>query len=211
MKENKIEKLILDLSNRWDCTPQEAVDRLNSMNESEINKLINSMTKKFKNGGFIDCLRAGGTVPQCKKCGGKAPIKADGGDKLPYYMTSKVERVFGGLSQNPKYPRKDDIDGYFSGEILPSGDTLTVVEGPYTKYEEVRPADGKGRFFNVYRKDNSDRFYDPGRKDRGWFRTKASEELVEMFNNIRSRFEGSTDKKKCGGSLPSKKKNYLKK
>ena len=48
MKENKIEKLILDLSNRWECTPQEAVDRLNSMDESEINKLINSMTKKFQ-------------------------------------------------------------------------------------------------------------------------------------------------------------------
>lgn len=53
MKENKIEKLILDLSNRWDCSPQEAVDRLNSMNESEINKLINSMTKKFDNGGYL--------------------------------------------------------------------------------------------------------------------------------------------------------------
>jgi hypothetical protein len=38
------------------------------MNESEINKLINSMTKKFKNGGFIDCLRNGGSVEKCK-CG----------------------------------------------------------------------------------------------------------------------------------------------
>ena len=48
MKENKIEKLILDLSAAWKCSPEEVVDRLNSMNESEINKLINSMTKKFK-------------------------------------------------------------------------------------------------------------------------------------------------------------------
>lgn len=54
MKETKIEKLILDLSNRWDCSPQEAVDRLNSMNESEINKLINSMTKKFQTGGIAE-------------------------------------------------------------------------------------------------------------------------------------------------------------
>lgn len=77
MKENKIEKLILDLSNRWECTPKEAVDRLNSMNESEINKLINSMTKKFKNGGFIDCLRAGGTVSKCK-CGEKVAKGATG-------------------------------------------------------------------------------------------------------------------------------------
>lgn len=45
MKENKIEKLILDLSTRWDCSPQEAVDRLNSMNESELNKLVNSVEK----------------------------------------------------------------------------------------------------------------------------------------------------------------------
>jgi hypothetical protein len=45
------------------------------MNESEINKLINSMTKKFQNGGMIDCLRAGGkTYAECKKCGGKTPI-----------------------------------------------------------------------------------------------------------------------------------------
>ena len=48
------------------------------MNESEINKLINSMTKKFKNGGFVDCLRAGGkTYAECKKCGGKTPVIKD--------------------------------------------------------------------------------------------------------------------------------------
>lgn len=83
MKENKIEKLILDLSAAWKCSPEEVADRLNSMNESEINKLINSMTKKFKNGGMIDCLRAGGSLTECKKCGGKAPIKAQGGEKIP--------------------------------------------------------------------------------------------------------------------------------
>lgn len=78
MKENKIEKLILDLSNRWDCSPQEAVDRLNSMNESEINKLINSMTKKFKNGGMIDCLRKGGSIKDCG-CGSKINKDQEGG------------------------------------------------------------------------------------------------------------------------------------
>jgi hypothetical protein len=40
------------------------------MNESEIIKLVNSMTKKFLNGGLIDCLRAGGNLTECKKCGG---------------------------------------------------------------------------------------------------------------------------------------------
>ena len=78
MKENKIEKLIFNLSNRWDCSPQEVVDRLNSMNESEINKLINSMTKKFKNGGMIDCLRKGGSIKDCS-CGSKINKDQEGG------------------------------------------------------------------------------------------------------------------------------------
>lgn len=49
------------------------------MNESEINKLINSMTKKFKNGGFIECLRHGNKIADCK-CGDK--IKAQNGTDL---------------------------------------------------------------------------------------------------------------------------------
>lgn len=77
MKENKIEKLVLDLSNRWDCSPEEVVDRLNSMNESEINKLINSMTKKFAKGGMIDCLRNGGKPKDCG-CGAKVRMGQDG-------------------------------------------------------------------------------------------------------------------------------------
>ena len=52
------------------------------MNESEINKLIEDMVKKFNNGGFIDCLRKGGTIPTCK-CGKKiSPEKAFSGTKL---------------------------------------------------------------------------------------------------------------------------------
>lgn len=84
MKETKIEKLILDLSTRWDCSPQEAVDRLNSMNESEINKLINSMTKKFKNGGMIDCLRKGGSIKDCG-CGSKIEKAQRGNPDLGKY------------------------------------------------------------------------------------------------------------------------------
>lgn len=78
MKETKIEKLILDLSTRWEVSPEEVVDRLNYMNESEINKLINSMTKKFKNGGFIDCLRNGGSIKDCG-CGSKINKDQNGG------------------------------------------------------------------------------------------------------------------------------------
>lgn len=51
------------------------------MNESEINKLINSMTKKFENGGFIDCLRNGGSVEKCK-CGCDKIAKAEDGKKV---------------------------------------------------------------------------------------------------------------------------------
>ena len=52
------------------------------MDESEINKLIEDMVKKFNNGGFIDCLRNGGTIPTCK-CGKKvSPEKAFSGTKL---------------------------------------------------------------------------------------------------------------------------------
>ena len=55
------------------------------MNESEINKLIKSMTKKFlnggvlskakfENGGIMKCLQGGKTYAECKKCGGKTPV-----------------------------------------------------------------------------------------------------------------------------------------
>lgn len=48
------------------------------MKESEINKLIKDMVKKFNNGGFIDCLRNGGTVSKCK-CGKRIGMQQDGG------------------------------------------------------------------------------------------------------------------------------------
>jgi hypothetical protein len=99
MKENKIEKLVLDLSNRWDCSPEEAVDRLNSMNESEINKLINSMTKKFNNGGFIDCLRNGGSISKCK-CGCDKIAKAQDGDKVLPQFAKIIEG--GGPENKPR-------------------------------------------------------------------------------------------------------------
>lgn len=47
------------------------------MNETEINKLFNKMVNKFQKGGFINCLRAGGTVSTCK-CGKKISIGAEG-------------------------------------------------------------------------------------------------------------------------------------
>lgn len=50
---NNLEKLITDLSNYWDISPEQVVDRLNFMNEQEINKIVDKMTKKFQSGGYL--------------------------------------------------------------------------------------------------------------------------------------------------------------
>ena len=50
---NDLEKLITDLSNYWDLSPEKVVDRLNHMNESEIKNVVNKMVKKFDGGGFM--------------------------------------------------------------------------------------------------------------------------------------------------------------
>lgn len=57
------------------------------MNESEINKLINSMTKKFKKGGLIDCLREGRKLSECKKC---APAEAVSVFRIPSLKYEEV-------------------------------------------------------------------------------------------------------------------------
>lgn len=320
MKENKIEKLILDLSNRWECTPQEAVDRLNSMNESEINKLINSMTKKFKKGGLIDCLREGRKLSECKKCApaeavsvfgipslkyeevpqnipvqmnglqsnleiGKvrtdnngaaifesnfrgvpnqivsAPTnlridesvldrvnrsrdfhnrmqaerhlvasepglasygnggsvekckcgcdkitKAEDGNALyPYHKGKFVQSV----DSNPLYPAGDG-EGQISGEIRPFGDTVIVYRTPSHIYTQTRTTDGKV-FIDHSAPHGSRRYYSPESKSRGFMRNVAPSWMVDLMNGVKEKFSTDVQTKKCGGSLPKKKKNYLKK
>ena len=61
-------------------SPEKVVDRLNFMNEQEINKIVDKMTKKFKNGGLIDCLRNGGSIKDCG-CGAKMVKAQDGTGK----------------------------------------------------------------------------------------------------------------------------------
>ena len=206
MKETKIEKLILDLSTRWECSPQEAVDRLNSMNESEINKLINSMTNKFKNGGFIDCLRNGGSVSKCK-CGCNKIVK----DQHPAETLGKKfapEVKPGGLKgffwQPQEYPRVesfDYLDGKFTGtkswyydqdgnehqilnKVFPAGNTAStelLIKNPGTS-----AADSVMTITNQYGK-----------------RTiKDMKDAVKFLPAFEKNF-------KCGGSLP--KKNNTKK
>lgn len=75
---NDLEKLISNLSTYWDITPDQVVDRLNFMNESEINKVVDKMKQKFKNGGVIDCLRNGGSIKDCG-CGGRVEKNQGGG------------------------------------------------------------------------------------------------------------------------------------
>lgn len=94
---NNLEKLISNLSNYWGISPDKVVDRLNFMDEQGINKIVDKMTKKFKNGGLIDCLRRGGTVSTCK-CGKKIGIEK-----------AQLGRVLGS-EQYPHATRRDAID-----------------------------------------------------------------------------------------------------
>lgn len=160
MKEAKIEKFVLNLSTRWDCSPQEAVDRLNHMNESEINKLVNSMTKKsqmgeppyknkFENGGIMKCLQGGKTYAECKKCGGKTPVQNVGlGDILgrifgkgkPAQTREPGTRPSSAGIFQPNYVKRDDalwfdnngarVRNHFVGNTLTQAFTTT---GDYGK------------------------------------------------------------------------------
>ena len=199
MKETKIEKLILDLSNRWDCSPQEAVDRLNSMNESEINKLINSMTKKFKNGGIIDCLRKGGSIKDCG-CGSKINKDQEGGI------------VKGGNWRD------------YHTVINAPGDTLRFKQyysGPTTM--QTHPEGGV-----TYTKSSTygiSHMYGGGYKPNMWERlvlrmspvdTETEQNWQQLIKNHTNdpAVKDKTQKKACGGSmgtLPKKKTNRLKK
>lgn len=73
------------------------------MNESEINKLINSMTNKFKNGGMIDCLRAGNKLSECRKCGGKMSVaKAQNGTEISRRDALNMLRTTGSTNRESR-------------------------------------------------------------------------------------------------------------
>ena len=119
---NNLEKLITNLSNYWDISPDKVVDRLNFMNEQEINKIVDKMTKKFKNGGLIDCLRNGGEFSKCMKCGG-----------------NMVRKGATGLET-------DSVPKDFTIEVSSPGDTLMTKNynsGPVTR----RTVPGKGEWY----------------------------------------------------------------
>lgn len=83
------------------------------MNESEINKLIKDMVKKFKNGGFIDCLRGGGSVKDCG-CGSKIE-KAQQGFVTPTTTNGELFKGHPTYSPNKKIAFDDNPMAYFIG------------------------------------------------------------------------------------------------
>lgn len=100
------------------------------MNESEINKLIKSMAKKFlnggtlskekfENGGIMKCLQGGKTYTECKKCGGKTPVQTAGlGDILG--------RIFGKdeSAETRKPGTRPSSAGIFQPDYVNQDDTL---------------------------------------------------------------------------------------
>lgn len=189
-KNEKLTEVLTYLSEQWDMSVTDVADRLNKMSEDEIKNAV-KMAKLFEKGGklhYLLCMKNGGVAD----CGcGKKIEKAQGGSEgvgqHDYYRPSRLESTLRVFSRNPQYRREDGM-GTYSGEILPSGDTLTVVHGPYTKFEETRTTDG-GRYFDVSGDEYIDRTYAPNSSSRGWSRKPADPEIVEMFDNIRKRFK----------------------
>lgn len=151
---NNLEKLISDLSNYWDISPDEVVDRLNFMNEQEINKIVDKMTKKFKNGGplpkakfenggIMKCLKGGKTYSECMKCGGKAVRKAALGTQIG-----------GKISNVARSTMFDD-----AAEFMPDADRKFVRQAYRTAKRAGRDLGLTGRGMRNWAKNQvSDRF-----------------------------------------------------
>lgn len=159
------------------------------MNESEINKLINSMTKKFKNGGFIDCLRAGSSLKTCG-CG------------------AKVEKGAMGMNVNePEKKRRVDTAGYAyrkndgtavltrdaQGVRIPAGSSYVYEDSIPPMSTEMRVETNKGgqpiRYeFDVFN-DGGDNNFGPIHRyssDPKWYqfrRVKLTPEALEEYLN----------------------------
>lgn len=221
---NNLEKLISNLSNYWGISPDKVVDRLNFMNEQEINKIVDKMTKKFKNGGLIDCLRNGGEFSKCMKCGGKT-LKAEGGEKvLPrfakiiegggpynnprriYYANNRTD-----LQRMPQSPRDGDIFSeersvdptvYWSNEIAKAAQ-------PFGMRYPVRPTEyAQPNYLMYIQHDNSGlNLQSADHIDRD----KAAVETSDKIKTIRGikRQDGGELKKKMSAP-PKKKQNLLK-
>lgn len=193
------------------------------MNESEINKLINSMTKKFKNGGFIECLRNGNKIADCK-CGDKI-AKAQPGSKLLNNTNAYIGTYPEFDASDSTWIQKDGryIKNAFSGNdlyqnIVTYGEygtprrSVRIIKKFRTPDADTSRVDGLGQIAS----DNPGLieriFGTPFSKD---FKSAQDRILDGMDPKYSSEKEVKaaqrTQKKACGGPLPSKKKNYLKK
>lgn len=175
------------------------------MKESEIKNVVNKMTKKFKNGGLIDCLRGGGKYTECKACGGRVEKGQDGGlvtDKHPYYRPNVLQSIFGAFSKNPQYPRYDG-NGTYSGQIRPNGVQELEVKGPYGSYMQYTHPNGKIIIEDT--RNGGVRYDHPESTKDSRFRKTAPADLVEMFQNVGTRFETPVQKNNNGGSVNTKK------
>ena len=108
------------------------------MNESEIKNVVDKMMKKFQKGGFIDCLREGGSIDKCK-CG--KTIKAQAGTSGLY--TGPVRegkyRPRTNIHNVPEYWR-DEEDAEFG---MPMSGYTFPIKSKYSsvsKYDEAEHA-----------------------------------------------------------------------
>lgn len=168
------------------------------MKESEIKKVVNKMTKKFKNGGLIDCLRGGGKYAECKACGGRVEKGEDGlVGKHPYYRPNIIQSIIRVFSKNPQHPRYDG-KGTYSGQILPNGIQELEVKGRYGSYKQYTHPNGKIVIEDT--RNGGVRYDHPESTKDSPFRKTAPADLVEMFQNVGARFYQD------GGSVNNTKK-----
>lgn len=192
---NNLEKLITDLSNYWDISPEQVVDRLNFMNEQEINKIVDKMTKKFKNGGMIDCLRRGGSIKDCG-CGSKIKKSqrggVTGGNWRDYHMiinapgdTLRFKQYYSGPTTMQTHPE---------GGVTYTKSTVDGISHMY----------GNGYKPNFWEKYVLRMSPVDGETESNW------QQLIENHKNDPA-VKDKTQKKEMGGTLPKKKTNRLKK
>ena len=164
---------------------------------------------KFENGGFIDCLRNGGSVEKCK-CGCDKIAKAEDGKKvrrtdMPGYAYT--------LSDGTDVLTQDAV----GIQSLPGSNYSIAGSSPEYETQRTTLTDKSGKpiayNYNVYLNDD-DHFF-PIRKyttQRLWYRPSTWLRTVltpEAAAEKQAAYDAN--KLKCGGSLPKKKKNYLKK
>lgn len=86
----------------------------------------NGSTSLYRNGGVMNCLRGGGSLAECKKCGGKTPVVKDqepAGPILPRYA-----KIIEGGGRNAE-PRRI----YYSDDK----NNFEIEDGRLMSHEEV--------------------------------------------------------------------------